>query len=255
MSCIPFVAVRPLCWMALVCLAAGGLPGARAQTQSRAAAAPGALSRTVAIHLKNVPFDVALRTLARLGVRCIADGWPKIPSANVEYSGDVKGALDTLGKTFGYNWSQARNGVILFRKSFDVHGDYPQMLAPEIRQWVREMLVVLPMAPADAGDAGWSNEIRVLNTSLTPDQVEQLRSGKRLPVRDLTQQQAALVRTIVFRAAFGPPRFFLQRLLFQMENVQSSQLVSDTRGTWHVVKKGNTEVRVPLGYSVHGSGK
>ena len=166
--------------------------------------------------------DLMKQISSRYGIGMIADGTPMLSKTNFAFSGTLHEALDRIADTFDYTFSITKSGVVLFYKRFKNPDDRPQLNLNELRKSVKDMLTALPLIESDPKHEGWGAAIRELAQSMTPEQVQYLKGGKRLLFNDLQPAQQLLLARAIDLRCFGTVRGQLELVSFCLEQMDSS---------------------------------
>ena len=181
------------------------------------------LDREVEVRAKRASLPGILEDLAtRYGIAVLADGWPLRDTADLDFRGSLRDALDRIAEAFDYTWKLSSKGMVLLNKRFKNPDERPQLNLLELRHVAKEMLTALPPVESAEDHTDWGKMIVTLADMLSPEQTQMLQSGKKLAASDLTPAQRILLERIILTRGFSVPRGVWERLYFQLDNMKSS---------------------------------
>lgn len=184
------------------------------------------------VHLslsKATLLDVMKELSGKYNVSSVADGEPIAAPMDVRFDGRLRDGLDAMAEHFDMKWLD-RNGAILFQKRFRDPKERPQTHPKEIRQSVKDILSVLPSVPAAENHDTWSSALKRFAQTLSPVQVDALKSGALLRVDALGPEQAELVRQAILIRGYGIPRGVWERLHKVLDNLSESSIAPNALG-------------------------
>lgn len=232
-----FYVRRPLLPVAIATLAAAMAlvePAALAQSPS-VAAAP--LDTPIGVQFKQFSMAAMLHDLSqRYHISVLADSEPLLKAADLDSKGTLRDALERVAETFDYAVRPGQGGIVLFTKRFQNPDERPQMSAAELRQTAADMLAILPSifcGPVDP--PRWVTLMRQLALRLPAEQMAAMKDGRRLTLRDLSQQEQTTVGEIIAQRAFGVARSSWQTLQWQLDRFADSVIRLKKKGVFNGV--------------------
>lgn len=214
------------------------------------------LNQPVEIKFKQSAMAAILRDLSqRYGVSVIADGVPLLQSADLEFRGSLREALDRIADTFDYTITIRKTGIVSMMKRFKNPEERPQVIPAEMRQTATDMLTILPVFPYDVDEPPlWARMIRQLAPQLTPEQIDGMKQGKTLMIADLAPKFQQMMAEIIQLRAYGVTRSMWEQLYRQLDRFDSSILRARKRGVFTFADNGKSTASYAVMHETRSGG-
>jgi hypothetical protein len=186
------------------------------------------------------------------GQSIVALDEPSNKRADFDIKSSAEAALNQVTHAFDYTWSINSYNIIVMRKRFQDPGTYPQMVEPEIKRTLKDLLACMDSFPGTLDQKDWDRSLFTLFGALTPQQVAALQRGQRITWFELSQpQQALLDRAITNNGLVNVYSAFkmaleASRRFFPLQQHAYLQ--------WRILKKGEAETGGVPGGEFFGPG-
>lgn len=162
------------------------------------------LKQSVHVSLQKTSLAAVLSSLhQQYNLNFAVDGKPITSQKDLEISGTLQEALDTVASDFDYSWALTSSNVILMNKRFHNQMEMPQINLNEAKQTARDMLNALQGLPSHSDPTELGGMIFDMAHRLSAEQIHALRSGKLIPVTELSAEQYARAQAAMYCAGFG----------------------------------------------------
>ena len=147
---------------------------------------------------------------------------------DVDLAGLLPTVLSAVANLFDYEYRVTKGGVVLFTKRFKDPGEYPNLSWPEISRAARDMIRSISGIYIDPDFSRESELAAQFNSSLTQDQLSQLKGGSSMLVRDMSRLQQGIVRERIYRTMLFGAADRWQFMMMSFDGLPNSSLKCDS---------------------------
>ena len=194
-------------------------------------------SRLIKVGVKTATLDTMVALLSKqLNVSIFVDDRPIHPPIDFSMETTARKALNRIADAYDYDWKLTKSGSILLYKRFRNPQEFPQSDYAEWLQVSKDALRVLGETEHDFSFTSGHDILHSFVSSLSYEQGNELRNGKRLPATALDAKSTAYLREYMYVRAFEVTVLEwrgLRDILLQMpQNALKLQSELDIRDTF-----------------------